>query len=68
MTDSEKVYYCGRALNLTINSYKEMKKDTERLLNISPHDYVLKVRIRHYKDIIKILTVILENMENMEDN
>lgn len=62
MTDTEKVYHYEKLLNLTINSYKEMKKDAERILILVPDNISLKQCITDYNDIIKILSTILERL------
>lgn len=64
MSDTEKVYHYEKLLNHTVNSYKEMKKDAERVLTSSLTDYPLKLVIKEYNDIIIILSAILENLED----
>lgn len=68
MTDKDKVYHYEKLLNMTMDNYKEIVKDAERILTYLPdNEYngilTTRVRISAYNDIIKILTTILE----MED-
>lgn len=62
MSDREKVIHYENLLKLTVDNYKEMKKDAERILILVPDNVSLKQCITDYNDIIKILSKILEKL------